>query len=226
MVVFAVNVVYGLRNNQDMLDAEAALPMGTTGGQASELDELLDRLRQGDPAARGEVIDRACERLRRLTRRMLRDYPGVRRWSETDDVLQGAMMRLHRSLSQVCPESTRRFFGLAAAQIRRELIDLARHHLGPEGHGAHHHTDGGEAVERCVDSKGGPNTLSEWTSFHEQVDGLPEEQREVFDLLWYKGLTQPEAAEVLGISLATLKRRWQSARILLYDAYEGEPPMT
>jgi RNA polymerase sigma-70 factor (ECF subfamily) len=199
--------------------------MGTTKGQTSELDQLLQRLREGDPAARGEVIDRACERLRRLTRRMLRKYPGVHRWSETDDVLQGAMIRLHRSLSQVRPESEKQFFGLAATQIRRELIDLARHHLGPEGHGAHHDTDGGEAIERCLDSKGEPHNLCDWTTFHEHVDRLPDEVREVFDLLWYKGLTQPEAAEILGISLATLKRRWQSARIRLHDAYDGELPM-
>ena len=199
--------------------------MSTTTEPTSELDGLLRRLGQGDPVARNEIIDRTCERLRRLTRRMLRAYPAVRRWSETDDVLQGAMMRLHRSLSQVHPDSARRFFGLAATQIRRELIDLARHHYGPEGHGTKHHTDGGEAIERSLDGSGEPNSLIEWTNFHEQVDRLPEEQREIFDLLWYKGLTQPEAAKMLGISLATLKRRWQSARIFLYNALKGVSPL-
>lgn len=201
------------------------MPMDTRGVETADLDRLLERLRQGDPGARSEVIDRTYERLRHLTRRMLRGYPAVRRWSETDDVLQGAMMRLLRSLSQVHPVSARRFFGLAATQIRRELIDLARHYYGPEGHGAKHHTDGGEAVERSLDGTGEPNSLIEWTNFHEQVDGLPEEQREIFDLLWYKGLTQPDAAKVLGISLATLKRRWQSARIFLHDALKGESPL-
>jgi RNA polymerase sigma factor (sigma-70 family) len=205
-------------------DSEATVPMATTGEPTSELDGLLERLRQGDTAARNEVVERACERLRRLTRRMLRNYPGVRRWSETDDVLQGAMIRLHRSLSQVHPDSTGRFFGLAATQIRRELIDLARHHYGPEGNGANHHTDGGEEVEKSLDGKGEPNSLIEWTIFHQHVEQMPEEQREVFELLWYKGLTQPEAAEVLGISLATLKRRWQSARLLMHDALKGENP--
>lgn len=207
-------------------DSEAKVPMSTTQEPNSELDGLLQRLEQGDHVARNEVIEHACERLRRLTRRMLRNYPGVRRWTETDDVLQGAMMRLHRSLSQVRPESTRLFFGLAATQIRRELIDLARHHFGPEGNGANHHTDGGEAVEKSLDGRSEPNSLIEWTNFHCQVDNLPEEQRSVFDLLWYKGLTQPEAAEVLGISLATLKRRWQSARLLIHDALKGDYPFS
>jgi RNA polymerase sigma-70 factor (ECF subfamily) len=136
------------------------------------------------------------------------------------------MMRLHRSLAQVHPESTRLFFGLAATQIRRELIDLARHHYGPEGNGSNHHTDGGEAVERFLDCRGEPKSLIEWTNFHTHVECLPDEDRDVFDLLWYEGLTQPEAAEVLGISLATLKRRWQSARLLIYEALQGESPLS
>jgi RNA polymerase sigma-70 factor (ECF subfamily) len=209
-----------------MHDSEATVPMGATQEPNSELDGLLQRLGQGDPVARNEVIEHACERLRRLTRRMLRNYPGVRRWTETDDVLQGAMMRLHRSLAQVHPESTRLFFGLAATQIRRELIDLARHHYGPEGNGSNHHTDGGEAVERFLDCRGEPKSLIEWTNFHTHVECLPDEDRDVFDLLWYEGLTQPEAAEVLGISLATLKRRWQSARLLIYEALQGESPLS
>jgi RNA polymerase sigma-70 factor (ECF subfamily) len=52
-----------------------------------------------------------------------------------------------------------------------------------------------------------------WSEFHAQVDGLPREERDVFDLLWYQGLTQAEAAAVLEISLRTVKRRWLAARV-------------
>ncbi len=193
-------------------------------GETTQLHQWLDRLRHGRADARNEVIERACEQLRLLTQRMLRGYPGVRRWEQTDDVLQGAMIRLHRSLAQVHPESVRQFYGLAATQIRRELLDLARHHNGPEGHGANHHTDGGEAAGSSPDQRGEPDSLEGWTAFHERVEALPEEQREVFNLLWYEGLTQPEAAAVLGISLATLKRRWQAARLLLHRAMKDEHP--
>ena len=55
----------------------------------------LDRLRAGDASARDELLTMACERLRRLARKMLRGYPGVRRWEQTDDVLQNATLRLH-----------------------------------------------------------------------------------------------------------------------------------
>ena len=56
-----------------------------------------------------------------------------------------------------------------------------------------------------------------YPSFHNQVDELAAEQRAVVDLLWYEGMSQPDAAKVLGISLATLKRRWQAARLQLSD---------
>jgi hypothetical protein len=39
-----------------------------------------------------------------------------------------------------------------------------------------------------------PEELERWTEFHCQVEALPAEGREVFDLLWYHELTQEEAA--------------------------------
>ena len=77
-----------------------------------------------------------CERLQTLAHVMLRDYPRVKRWEETADVLQNALIRLHRALQTVIPPSPRDFFRLATLQIRRELVDLARHYYGPEGIGA------------------------------------------------------------------------------------------
>lgn len=186
-------------------------------GHTTQLQNCLDLARQGDPEARGRIIDHACERLRLLTRRMLRGYPGVKRWSETDDVLQNAMIRLHRALAQVKPESPRQFYGLATTQIRRELIDLSRHYYGVEGLGARHHTDGGVAADSKPDERHEPANFESWGRFHELVEKLPDEQRDVVGLLWYEGLSQPEAAEVLGVSLATIKRRWQAARLALCE---------
>lgn len=186
-------------------------------GHTTKLQNWLDLLRQGDAEARNQIIDHACERLRLLTRKMLRGCPRVKRWSETDDVLQNAMIRLHRSLAGVKPESPRQFYGLAATQIRRELIDLARHYYGAEGLGARHYTDGGKAIDVKPEEHVEPETLESWAQFHQQVEQLPEEQRDVVTMLWYEGLSQPEAASVLGVSLATVKRRWQAARLTLHQ---------
>ena len=196
-------------------------------GHTTKLQSLLAGLGVGDTDAQNEIIEHACERLRKLTRRMLRDYTKVKRWEQTDDVLQNAMMRLHRSLIEVKPESPRQFYGLAATQIRRELIDLARHHYREKGIGANHETDkheGAARVERAAANVIEPENLEDWTKFHEIVESLPDEQKEVFSLLWYEGLTQPEASSVLDISLRTVKRRWQAARLTIHSAMTDNQP--
>jgi RNA polymerase sigma-70 factor (ECF subfamily) len=196
-------------------------------GQDTEARDLLDRLRVGDDSARDRLIALAQGRFVALARAMLRRYPQVRRWEQTDDLLQAALMRLHRSLAEVRPEGVRHFDNLAAAQIRRELIDLARRHGGPEGIGAHHHSDGagsGDRLARVAGGDGRPETLEDWAAFHEAVGRLPEEERAVLDLLWYRGLTHAQAAEALGVATKTVQRRWVSARLMIRDALHGERP--
>jgi RNA polymerase sigma factor (sigma-70 family) len=202
-------------------------------GRTETLQPLLDRLAAGDTAASDDLIAHAMNRLRRLTRKMLRDNPAVHRWVQTDDVLQNALMRLHRALKEVRPASVRAFIGLAATQIRRELIDLARHHYGPEGDAAHHASDPkgadpeGEVrplAEAQPDAGSGPLTQLQWQEFHEQVQLLPDEEREVFHLIFYAGLSQDEVARQLGVSVPTVKRRWRSAKLLLYEATKTTPP--
>jgi RNA polymerase sigma-70 factor (ECF subfamily) len=125
-------------------------------------------------------------------------------------------------------ESVRHFLNLAAVLVRRELLDLAKHHFGPEGAGANHHTDGqpaddgGGAVHAAAADE--PGDLDGWAEFHVQVERLPDEEREVVNLLYYEGLTQDEAARVLGVSPRTLKRRWHSARLTLHEALRRDEP--
>src|SRR5438876_4694529 len=138
-----------------------------------QLHNWLDRMRAGDGAARNDLLRHVCGRLERLARKMLRRFPRVHFWVQTDDVLQNALMRLLRALEQVRPGSTREFFGLAATQMRRELLDLARHFFGPQGPGAHLAgqpiqstiTDGGEPADRPEDLE----DLECWCTFHQQV---------------------------------------------------------
>ena len=165
------------------------------------------------------------------SRKMLRGFPRVHRWEQTDDVLQNALMRLRRALENTSPESVRSFLNLAAVQIRRELIDLARHYDGPNGMGAHHEshilTDGSHElpVQRIAAADtNDPDRLDAWTKFHRSVESLNDQDREVFDLLWYQGLTQGQAADVLGLSEKTVNRRWVAARMRLGMALENQLP--
>lgn len=189
----------------------------------TQIDACLSKLRAGEPGADELLIAHSCERLRRLARKQLSGFPLVKRWEDTDDVLQAALLRLHRSIQDVQPDSVKAYFGLAAIQIRRQLLDLARKHGGPQGIGNKHATnaadpDGDRGERYDVGGRGeGPETLSRWTSFHETINDLPEAQRECFDLLFYHEMNQADAAELLGVDVRTVKRRWRDAKLALQE---------
>src|SRR5262245_57505410 len=146
----------------------------------------IDRLQAGDELARDELLAATCGRLASLTRKMLRSYPGVRRWEQTGDVLQNATLRLCRALQEVKPATVQAYFRLAALQIRRELLDLARHYYGPEGQGAHHASQADDPgpsasappAQEKADLTHDPGRLGAWAEFHEQIEALPDEERD------------------------------------------------
>jgi RNA polymerase sigma-70 factor (ECF subfamily) len=180
---------------------------------------LVERVQAGDKPARSALLAHVCNRLQSLAHEMLRSYPVIRRWEETGDVLQVALMRLSKALDDVQLQSVRHFYRLAALQIRRELIDLARRYQGPEGLAANHDTDSHDpehGVLACKPSRDGePSTTAEWNELHEAVERLPEDEREVIDLTMYQNLGQKEAAALLGVDERTIRRRLQSARLHL-----------
>lgn len=209
------------------------------------LQGFLDRLRAGDLTARDELINHACNRLVAITRKMLGRYSRLRAWEQTDDVAQNAMLRLRRALEEVHPATVREFIGLASVQIRRELMDMTRHYFGRE-----QHVEGGQippdrispraprlfgqagaaddsqqpAAAQPADETYNPGDLAIWREFHDQVQALPDVEREAVELLWYQELSQEEAAELLGVDKSTVKRRWRAARMKLHSALKGWLP--
>jgi RNA polymerase sigma-70 factor (ECF subfamily) len=192
----------------------------------------IDRLRVGDESARAALLSCAAARLARLACKMLKGFPGVARWEQGDDVAQNALIRLDRALRTVTPPTARDFFRLAAAQVRRELIDLARHYQGPRGLGAHRSTrtdrddlpDGVAIAAAAPQTTYDPGRLAVWAEFHTAVAAMSEADRELFDLLWYQGLTQAEAAALLGVTERTVNSRWLAARVRLGDSLGGQLP--
>lgn len=189
--------------------------------------QLLQRATEGDQAALDALIQRNCERLTTLTRRMLHGFPGVKRWTQTDDVLQNALLRLLRALQEVKPASPRDFLALATLQIRRELIDLARHLYGPEGIGRNHDSNPQgnsthDGLEIEADQNEEAASLLQWYELHQEIDALPEEEREVVGMVFYQGLSQAEAADLLNVSVRTVQRRWHAALWKLHARWNGE----
>jgi RNA polymerase sigma-70 factor (ECF subfamily) len=161
---------------------------------------------------------------------MLAAYPNVRRWEDTDDVFQNAAVRLHRALAAVTPRSPRELVALAATQLHRELVDLARRHAGPRSPAAHHATNlvaggGGESVHFRVDRAAAPDDgIDRWGAFHEAIAALSPEEREVFHLVWYLGADQRTVARLLDCSPRTVKSRWRRAREAVRAALDGHAP--
>lgn len=200
--------------------------------RTTQIQNLIERLAAGDKAARDELINGCCERLRRLVRKQLRTFKSVRRWEDSDDVLNNAAVRLWQHLQKVTPESPRHFFNMAGVCIRHELHSLMRHYCGPQGLGVNYrsgvakgkatHTTRHAASDKS-DSTNDPIDLASWTEFHEAIGRLADEEREMYDLLWYQKLTQADAATLLGVDERTIRRRWQAARLELRRRLKSDP---
>lgn len=196
----------------------------------SQLSALLARAAEGgEPRACAAIIERVMDRLILLARRMLRAYPRLRRWEGTDDVFQETAIRLCRALKELKPRTAGELFALATLQTRRTLIDLARHHFGPLGEAGRHDSDPRlfdgrkPRVESlaAADRSCEPQSMAEWTAFHEAVGALPEPERQVFEFIWYGGATYAEAAGLLKVARRTVIRRMNRARLKLADSAVG-----
>jgi len=195
--------------------------------------DFLDSLVSGRQDVRTEIVERSCARMRGLVHHMLRgQFACLGRWEDTDDILQLTLLRLHRTLENIQPRTPLECYRLVAKHIRWQLIDLCRHHFGPQGIGANHQSGCGRRDEplaarryiAATSESNEPASILEWTDFHECVERLPDELREVFDLIWYQQLSQQEAATLLDVSVRTIKRRWQQAKIQVYRTSNGQPP--
>lgn len=213
----------------DQPAAEATDPL------SAEIAACLARLAAGDLAARDRIIEVCAGRLRTLAHRMLARFSKVRRWNDTDDVFQNAALRLHRTLGQMQLDSPRSVLALAATQVRRELVDLARRYSGPTSHAANHgtnvfahgvDTDSGSprGAQRVDLAPAAEDDEDRWTQFHEAIDSLPPDEREVFHLVWYLGADQKTIAGLLDCSERTVKYRWRAAREAIKTALDGRRP--
>jgi RNA polymerase sigma-70 factor (ECF subfamily) len=194
------------------------------------IEGLIARLRRGDAAARDELLECAWSRLERLARRMLGDFPRVRRLEGTGDICNAAAVRLLSALEAQPAADALHFFRLAALQIRRELIDLARHYknrpdlisLSPPGGGDD--SDGRASLDPSDGTSRDPSRLEPWTRLHEAIAGLPDKPRAACELIWYQGLSQADAAQLLGVDVRTVKNYWMEARLRLCEELEGQMP--
>jgi RNA polymerase sigma factor (sigma-70 family) len=165
------------------------------------------------PVVRG-LLERAVGRLHLLCSTMLhRRYPRLARPPlnlEPDEMLSAVMERLLKAMREVHPQTVRQFFALATQHMRWELNDLARR------------LDEWRPQELREDGVPAPQTSSSGLTPNarrmlDAIDGLPEDEREAFDLVRIQGLTHTEAAGVVGVATKTIQRRLGRSILLLTE---------
>jgi RNA polymerase sigma-70 factor (ECF subfamily) len=163
-----------------------------------------------------ELLARAVDRLRLFCATFLyKSYPRLTRPPvnlETDDLLNGVVAGLLTALRTTRPPTVRRFFGLANQHMRWQLNDLARR-LDERPVVASLAESGIVAAPAGMDSGLSPDARR----MLEVIEGLPEDEREVFDLIGIQGLTHGEVATLVGVSDKTVQRRLNRARLLLAE---------
>jgi RNA polymerase sigma factor (sigma-70 family) len=173
-----------------------------------------------DTAVR-DLLEQAVNRLRVLCGGLLhRNYSRLTRPPvnlDTDELLGGVVERLLKALREVRPQTVRQFFALANRHMHWELNDLARR-LDAAPLAAE--LPGELAASVSNDSRVGPNARR----ILQEIDSLPEEEREVFELVQIQGLTHAEVALVLGVASKTVQRRLNRALITLADRLHDLQP--
>jgi RNA polymerase sigma factor (sigma-70 family) len=183
----------------------------TTAAVQRYLDALAGD-QPAEPIVRA-LLDRAVRRLHLLCANLL--YRSYRRLTlpplnlQPDELLDAVVERLLKAMRSARPQTVRQFFALVNQHMRWELNDLARRldqqptlvELDEERVSA-------ASSSSSVLTPNGRRML-------QAIDELPEDEREAFELLRIQGLTQVEAADVLGVSTKTVQRRLNGALVLL-----------
>jgi RNA polymerase sigma factor (sigma-70 family) len=193
--------------------------LSTTSGV---IQGLLHRLAQGDANAKKTLIGHSYGRLRLLAHRLV----GETNVEDATEVLHGAFERLERALDDVKPTNVADYLGLAALQIRRQLLDRIRHYKGRAGtggkakHVAVSLNAGGDSSQSSAainpaDPKARPDRVEMALELLEAIDILPDDERRVVELKFIDGCTEAEAGQILGVHEDTVKRRWARARVKL-----------
>ena len=183
----------------------------TTAAVQRYLDSLAGD-QPADPIVR-ELLDRSVRRLQVLCTNVL--YRKYRRLTlpplnlQPDEILDAVVERLLKAMRSVHPQTVRQFFALVNQHMRWELNDVARR-LDEQP----------SAVELREDMLPAPASSGSALTpagrrMLDAIDGLPEEEREVFGLVHVQGLTTGETAGVLNVSVRTVQRRLNRSLLLL-----------
>jgi RNA polymerase sigma factor (TIGR02999 family) len=187
----------------------------------AEITQILQRLSNGDPLAAEELTPLVYQQLRKMAQRQLTSRSDARAWDATE-LVHEAYLRLIGD-SAVSWKDRAHFFATAATAIRRILVDHARKVKSQKR--------GGDArrADVSLDLFGREEMGFELLDLDDALNrlkSLSERQAKLVELRFFGGLTQDDAAELLGVSRRTVAGDWAMARAWLYRelaAYDKTP---
>jgi RNA polymerase sigma factor (TIGR02999 family) len=191
--------------------------MGLGRMPSGPVTELLARWRGGDPAALEALVPLVYEELHRIAHRYLRR-------ERAEHTLQSTALvhEAYLRLVDQAPVDTRdrqHFVAIAARLMRQILVDYARsHQAAKRGPGCRVEVDAALGVP---DPKG--TDVVALDDALNELARLDERQSKIVELRYFGGMTNEEAAEVLGISPATVKRDWNVAKAWLSRQIRRDP---
>jgi RNA polymerase sigma factor (TIGR02999 family) len=177
----------------------------------SDATLLLNAGRQGDQKAADELLELVYEELHKLaTSKMAQEAPG--QTLQPTALVHEAWLRL---VGDKNPQFDNRahFFGAAAEAMRRILIDRARRKLTVR------HGGGYKRVNLDEQDWAAPDMDHQLLAVDEMMDSLTKRhpaQAEVVKLRFFAGMSNEEIAQILDISVSTVKNYWTFARAWLF----------
>ena len=188
----------------------------------SDVTQILNAIGRGEPHAADELLPLVYEELRQLAAAQLaQENPG--QTLQATALVHEAWLRLVGSPhGETAPrwDGRRHFFGAAAEAMRRILVENARRKQSPKYGGGLQRVNW-ERVELAEAAP--PEQLLALDEALEELTRLDPEAAELIKLRFYAGLTDEQAATVLGVSRRTAIRLWAYARAWLYRALRGQP---
>jgi len=175
------------------------------------VSHLLADWSQRDAAAREELVPIVYEELRRLAHHYMRgERPN--HTLQTTALVNELYVRL-AGIDAVQWKDRAHFFAMAATLMRRVLVDYARLR-------AREKRGGGVSVTSLDENAVAAQPAVDIVALDEALDrlaALDPQQSRVVELRFFAGLSVEETAEALGISPATVKRDWATAKLWLYN---------
>lgn len=188
-------------------------------GPPSDITRLLHRWTDGDARARDELVPLVYDRLRQLAHQRLRYTPGDHSL-DTTALVHEAYIRLV-DVRRVDLRDRASFLALASTVMRNLLVDHARARTAAKRGGGKTPLPLDEALVMMSD--GQLELIRELDAALERLERLNPRQSTLLEQRYFGGLSTEEAAEAMGVSVATVKRDLRSARAWLALELRGDP---